>query len=133
MFNVKIKVKEGNNTMPRRNGRTNNYTQHTNSGYSSPTTTGSLRSSLASANRSPNNSLKRKDKRVRIVTTYPPIDNINQRTKQYGKQCMRVNENMIIHPIKEINKKKKKEKIQVMRLSLKEVWKNAVFDSFFPS
>uniref|UniRef100_A0A1B0A470 PDZ domain-containing protein n=1 Tax=Glossina pallidipes TaxID=7398 RepID=A0A1B0A470_GLOPL len=68
--------------MPRRNGRTNNYTQHTNSGYSSPTTTGSLRSSLASANRSPNNSLKRKDKRVRIVTTYP-IDNINQRTKQY--------------------------------------------------
>uniref|UniRef100_A0A1A9W4G8 PDZ domain-containing protein n=1 Tax=Glossina brevipalpis TaxID=37001 RepID=A0A1A9W4G8_9MUSC len=82
MFNVKIKVKDGNNTMPRRNDRTN-FIPNTNSGYSSPTTTGSLRSSLASANRSPNNSLKRKDKRVRIVTTYTPTDNINQRNKQY--------------------------------------------------
>uniref|UniRef100_A0A0A1XHX2 Protein lap4 n=1 Tax=Zeugodacus cucurbitae TaxID=28588 RepID=A0A0A1XHX2_ZEUCU len=66
MFNIKLKIKEGDNTFPRsrRAGSLANT-----SGRSSPANM-SLRSSLASSNRSPNNSLKRKDKRVRIVTTY---------------------------------------------------------------
>lgn len=101
MFNVKIKVKEGNNTLPRTN-RSTTILDGSNSynGSRSPATT-SLRSSLASSNRSPSNSLKRKDKRVRIVTTTMPTDGIQyqqqqqlllmqhqhqQRLRQYGKQ-----------------------------------------------
>lgn len=106
MFNVKIKVKEGNNTLPRSkrstsilSGSGNNVAMNSN-GRNSPATS-SLRSSLASSNRSPSNSLKRKDKRVRIVTTYMPNDEQQyqqqqqqqllllqqqqQRLRQYGK------------------------------------------------
>lgn len=112
MFNVKIKVKEGNNTLPRTkrststlnggNGSSSSGTIVLN-GRNSPATT-SLRSSLASSNRSPSNSLKRKDKRVRIVTTtYMPTNELQyqqqqqllllqqqheqqqQRLRQYGK------------------------------------------------
>ncbi|XP_054739490.1 uncharacterized protein LOC129245338 isoform X11 [Anastrepha obliqua] len=66
MFNIKLKIKEGDNTFPR--SRRSGSLVST-SGRSSPANM-SLRSSLASSNRSPSNSLKRKDKRVRIVTTY---------------------------------------------------------------
>ncbi|GBP13455.1 hypothetical protein EVAR_71449_1 [Eumeta japonica] len=87
MFNVKIKVKEGsNNTLPRCNRSTsvlngnNSYNGH------SPATS-SLRSSLASSNRSPNNSLKRKDKRVRIITTCMPTDEMEYQQQQQLCQC----------------------------------------------
>lgn len=86
MFNVKIKVKEGNNTLPRTKRSTsiingnNSGSMVLNGRYSPPTS--SLRSSLASSNRSPSNSLKRKDKRVRIVTTCMPTDEIQYRQQQ---------------------------------------------------
>lgn len=115
MFNVKIKVKEGNNTLPRtkrstsiingsniRSGAGGGGMTMPLNGRNSPTTS-SLRSSLASSNRSPSNSLKRKDKRVRIVTTCMPNSEVEyqqqqqfllyqqqqlqhqQRLRQYGK------------------------------------------------
>jgi len=82
MFNVKIKVKEGNNTLPRSGQRSNGNTLG-GSGRNSPAT-GSLRSSLASSN---NGSLRRKDKRVRIVTSYDPVDRDYERHRQqqFGK------------------------------------------------
>ena len=117
MFNVKIKVKEGNNTLPRTKRSTSiindsnirsgvgggggDRTMPLNGRNSSVTS--SLRSSLASSNRSPSNSLKRKDKRVRIVTTCMPTSEVEyqqqqqfllyqqqqlqheQRLRQYGK------------------------------------------------
>ncbi|KAM8704818.1 hypothetical protein ACLKA7_009297 [Drosophila subpalustris] len=81
MFNVKIKVKEGNNTLPRSGQRSNNNGAFFvgGSGRNSPAT-GSLRSSLASSN---NGSLpRRKDKRVRIVTSYDPVDRDYDRQRQ---------------------------------------------------
>ncbi|XP_039952666.1 uncharacterized protein LOC120769560 isoform X11 [Bactrocera tryoni] len=76
MFNIKLKIKEGDNTLPRsrRSGSLGST-----SGRNSPANM-SLRSSLASSNRSPSNSLRRKDKRVRIVTTY--TDEL-ERNRQY--------------------------------------------------
>lgn len=100
MFNVKIKVKEGNNTLPRSKragsitstgsgGGSGAYTVAT-AGRNSPATS-SLRSSLASSNRSPSNSLKRKDKRVRIVTTYmPPTDDQRYQQQQQLQQQHRI-------------------------------------------
>lgn len=88
MFNVKIKVKEGNNTLPRSGQRaTGSSLPLGGSGRNSPAT-GSLRSSLASSN---GGSLRRKDKRVRIVTSYDPVDQYRdrdyarQRQQQFGK------------------------------------------------
>lgn len=78
MFTVKLKVKEGHNSLPRSAFRTDQQRS------SSPSTlSGSLRSSLVSSNRSPYNSLKRKDKRVRIITTH--TNDHNNRAKTYGK------------------------------------------------
>ncbi|XP_061393246.1 mucin-2-like [Musca vetustissima] len=98
MFNVKIKVKEGNNTLPR-SKRAGSITSTSSGGVgggggiltgrNSPATT-SLRSSLASSNRSPSNSLKRKDKRVRIVTTYMPEDDRLYQQQQLQQQQQRV-------------------------------------------
>jgi len=83
MFNVKIKVKEGNNTLPRSGQRSNGTSLVGGSGRNSPAT-GSLRSSLASSN---GGSLRRKDKRVRIVTSYDPVDRDydRHRQQQFGK------------------------------------------------
>lgn len=87
MFNVKIKVKEGNNTLPRSGQRSNGSGSGsllaTNSGRNSPAMS-SLRSSLVSSN---GGSLRRKDKRVRIVTSYDPVerDYQRQRQQQFGK------------------------------------------------
>lgn len=86
MFNVKIKVKEGNNTLPRSGQRSNsNYIATSGgSGRNSPAMS-SLRSSLASSN---GGSLRRKDKRVRIVTSYDPVERDyqrQQRQQQFGK------------------------------------------------
>ncbi|XP_020811013.1 uncharacterized protein LOC110186255 isoform X15 [Drosophila serrata] len=80
MFNVKIKVKEGNNTLPRNGQRSNGNFNY--SGRNSPATS-SLRSSLASSNRSPSGSLQRKGKRVRIVTSYDPVDRDYERQRQH--------------------------------------------------
>lgn len=92
MFNVKIKVKEGNNTLPRSGQRSNgngngSLLGSSHSGRNSPAMS-SLRSSLASSN---GGSLRRsKDKRVRIVTSYDPVQRDYQqrlqRQQQYGKQ-----------------------------------------------
>ncbi|XP_017079683.2 protein lap4 isoform X25 [Drosophila eugracilis] len=83
MFNVKIKVKEGNNTLPRNGQRTNGNFAYSGagSGRNSPAMS-SLRSSLASSNRSPSGSLQRKGKRVRIVTSYDPVDRDYERQRQ---------------------------------------------------
>lgn len=90
MFNVKIKVKEGNNTLPRSGQRSNgngngSLLGTSSSGRNSPAMS-SLRSSLASSN---GGSLRRKDKRVRIVTSYDPVERDYQqrlqRQQQYGK------------------------------------------------
>ncbi|XP_016977435.1 uncharacterized protein LOC108043293 isoform X24 [Drosophila rhopaloa] len=81
MFNVKIKVKEGNNTLPRNGQRSNGYSG-AGSGRNSPAMS-SLRSSLASSNRSPSGSLQRKGKRVRIVTSYDPVDRDYERQRQH--------------------------------------------------
>nr|NP_001014670.2 scribble, isoform H [Drosophila melanogaster]AAX52995.2 scribble, isoform H [Drosophila melanogaster] len=84
MFNVKIKVKEGNNTLPRNGQRSNGNFSYSGagSGRNSPAMS-SLRSSLASSNRSPSGSLQRKGKRVRIVTSYDPIDRDYERQRQH--------------------------------------------------
>ncbi|XP_023166094.2 uncharacterized protein LOC111596097 isoform X18 [Drosophila hydei] len=81
MFNVKIKVKEGNNTLPRSAQRTNGSSLIAagGSGRNSPAT-GSLRSSLASSN---GGSLRRKGKHVRIVTSYDPIERDYERNRQH--------------------------------------------------
>lgn len=98
MFNVKIKVKEGNNTLPRSKQRTGSIMStasggggggYSTTGRNSPANS-SLRSSLASSNRSPNNSLKRKDKRVRIVTTYMPNDDLQYQQQQQQQLQQRV-------------------------------------------
>ncbi|XP_039231994.1 uncharacterized protein LOC6538383 isoform X14 [Drosophila yakuba] len=83
MFNVKIKVKEGNNTLPRNGQRSNGNFSYSGagSGRNSPAMS-SLRSSLASSNRSPSGSLQRKGKRVRIVTSYDPVDRDYERQRQ---------------------------------------------------
>ncbi|XP_037707846.1 protein lap4 isoform X22 [Drosophila subpulchrella] len=83
MFNVKIKVKEGNNTLPRNGQRSNGNFGYSGagSGRNSPAMS-SLRSSLASSNRSPSGSLQRKGKRVRIVTSYDPVDRDYERQRQ---------------------------------------------------
>lgn len=88
MFNVKIKVKEGNNTLPRSGQRSNSNSNYIatsgGSGRNSPAMS-SLRSSLASSN---GGSLRRKDKRVRIVTSYDPVERDyqrQQRQQQFGK------------------------------------------------
>lgn len=124
MFNVKIKVKEGNNTLPRTK-RSTSIINGSNigsgggsmmmpfNGRNSPATS-SLRSSLAASNRSPSNSLKRKDKRVRIVTTCMPTNEFEyqqqqqlllfqqqhlqhqERLRQYGKPNCRYHENQIL-------------------------------------
>ncbi|XP_039490898.1 protein lap4 isoform X24 [Drosophila santomea] len=84
MFNVKIKVKEGNNTLPRNGQRSNGNFSYSGagSGRNSPAMS-SLRSSLASSNRSPSGSLQRKGKRVRIVTSYDPVDRDYERQRQH--------------------------------------------------
>ncbi|XP_065721773.2 uncharacterized protein scrib isoform X25 [Drosophila suzukii] len=84
MFNVKIKVKEGNNTLPRNGQRSNGNFGYSGagSGRNSPAMS-SLRSSLASSNRSPSGSLQRKGKRVRIVTSYDPVDRDYERQRQH--------------------------------------------------
>ncbi|XP_017037722.1 protein lap4 isoform X18 [Drosophila kikkawai] len=82
MFNVKIKVKEGNNTLPRNGQRSNGNGNFSYSGRNSPAMS-SLRSSLASSNRSPSGSLQRKGKRVRIVTSYDPVDRDYERQRQH--------------------------------------------------
>lgn len=84
MFNVKIKVKEGNNTLPRSAQRNNGSSLMAagGSGRNSPAT-GSLRSSLASSN---GGSLRRKGKHVRIVTSYDPLERDYERNRQqFGK------------------------------------------------
>lgn len=91
MFNVKIKVKEGNNTLPRSGQRSNsNYIATSGgSGRNSPAMS-SLRSSLASSN---GGSLRRKDKRVRIVTSYDPVERDyqrQQRQQQFGKHTQQL-------------------------------------------
>ncbi|XP_064550651.1 uncharacterized protein scrib isoform X14 [Drosophila montana] len=83
MFNVKIKVKEGNNTLPRSGQRSNGggslfAAGVGGSGRNSPAT-GSLRSSLASSN---GGSLRRKGKHVRIVTSYDPLERDYERNRQ---------------------------------------------------
>lgn len=100
MFNVKIKVKEGDNSFPpfkksnsynsnggsnsiylsslprTRNGSSSIYSSD-NSNFSP---TSSLRSSLVSTNRSPYNSIRQK-KKVRILTEYVPAE---EKSGNYG-------------------------------------------------
>lgn len=99
MFNVKIKVKEGDNSFPPSKNSTSFYLNGgSNSSYSSslPRTrngssiyssnninfspTSSLRSSLVSSNRSPYNSIRQK-KKVRILTEYVPPE---EKSGNYG-------------------------------------------------
>lgn len=63
MFNIQFKIKEGSNSLPRSSSTNSRHRRNSAGSY----TTNSLRSSLSS--RSPYNSLRRKDKKVRIVTT----------------------------------------------------------------
>lgn len=95
MFNVKIKVKEGDNSFPPASNKSNYSSGYSTSSLpriggsngsiysrnnSNFSPTSSLRSSLVSSNRSPYNSIRQK-KKVRILTEYVPPE---EKSGNYG-------------------------------------------------
>lgn len=69
MFNIKLKIKEARNSLPRsiNSSPSNSLNRIRRHSCGNNSNTNSLRSSLS--NKSPYSSLRRKDKKVRIITT----------------------------------------------------------------